>query len=514
MSRKLTLFTFLLFLSLNKVSAATFHSTQTGDWNSPSTWVENNIPTASDEVFIESGHVITINGNAYTHTGNLTIRSGGELIVNCGDSSNALTFDGGFFHVYGHLTLTFPDKDLLIIGNSVFWGHPAAVIFVSDDWKVSGNAQTIVDGICVEVDDDFHVSGTGATVCGGGGVSIGATTSSNTFNLLDGATTSQFCLNTNVYRGMGGSCTTLESSGTGTTEPVAVDDSKSAMEDTPTTIDVFNLGADSDVNATDVLKIVSLGDNNNMDDGQTRGGGTVSINDNNTPGDPSDDFVDYTPAPDFVGTDFFSYVITDQNGAYDHALVTITVSASLPVSLVRFQAVEDRCDVVLNWQTESETNNRHFEIERSGDARTFEKIGQIKGSGTTRDYREYKFVDPLPRAVNYYRLKQVDHDGQYTYSDLVYVRSNCIEADHHVGILRLFPNPVVGQGSIHLRFMAKEALGETLVISDLFGRILQQQAVNISEGMNDVRMDVNELPAGTYWIRLGRQTRSFIKTTE
>ena len=73
---------------------------------------------------------------------------------------------------------------------------------MSDDWIVNQQSTTIVDGICVEVDDDFHINGTSATVCGGGGISIGNSSSNNTFNLQNGATTNQVCLNTNVYRGV------------------------------------------------------------------------------------------------------------------------------------------------------------------------------------------------------------------------------------------------------------------------------------------------------------------------
>lgn len=511
--RKAILLFLLQFVNFH-LSAATFISDRTGDWNDPTTWVEGSIPTTSDDIIIDATHVVTISGSAYTHTGNLTINAGGELIADTGDSAGGFIFKGGEFHVFGDLTFTFPDKDLIIEGNSLFWGHPSAIIFVSDDWIVKDNAQTIVEGICVEVDDDFHIDGPNTTVCGGGGVSIGNDSGSNTFNLLNGANANQICLRTVVYRGVGGACTTQVTAGTGTEEPTAVDDSDATNQDTATTVDVLDMGIpDSDPDVGDVLQIVSTGYNGEINDGTTENGGTVSINDNGTPLITSDDVIDYTPPAGFYGIDEFRYIITDQNGALDYATVLITVSQALPVSLVDFYGNENDCQMVLNWLTESEQNNDYFEIEKSKDGRDFETIGKESGAGNSSTFQHYKFVDPIPSSGNYYRLKQVDFDGAYSYSPVIHLTSDCITNDDNIGIITLFPNPVLN-GEVSIRFKANESETNEVVLYNLVGHRLKSHTLTLKKGMNDVRMDVSEITAGTYWLRLGKRTTSFIKSRD
>ncbi len=501
-----------LFLCLHfMLSAATFNSGNSGDWNDTNTWLESGTPAAGDDIFIHDGHTVTlIQNSSYTHTGNITVYQNGTLVAKTGNNSSGFNFNGNEFHVFGQLTIPFPDKDLKIMGNSLFWGHPSAIIFVSDDWIVTDNAQTIVDGICVEVDDDFHINGTNATVCGGGGVSIGPANSSNTFNLLNGATTDQICLETLVYRGVGGDCTTAIASGTGNKEPIAIDDQEYTLEDTPVSVDVLDMNVpDSDPDAGQIIKIVSVGNDAAMTDGATDAGGIVNINDNGTPNNPSDDFVDYSPPTGFIGTDFFSYVITDQNGGFTFAEVTINVTAPLPVSLVNFSAKENACEIEVHWVTESEQNNDFFEIEKSTNGITFQVMKKISGAGNSSIFRNYRFVDALPNRQNYYRLKQTDFDGQFTYSDVVFVASNCIQKEN-IGVVTLFPNPAKGP-EVNLRFNANDVEESQFFLTDLYGQILFERQMNIEKGMNNIPVDIQTLPTGTYFIHVGKKTSKFVK---
>ena len=504
-----------LFLAMHfLLSAATFNSVQSGDWNDSNTWAESGTPSTGDDVFIHDGHSVMLDQkSSYTHLGDITVYENGTLIANTGNSSNGFNFNGNEFHVFGQLTLPFPDKDFKIIGNSLFWGHPSAVIFVSDDWIVTGNTETIVEGICVEVDDDFHINGPNATVCGGGGVSIGSVDSKNTFNLLNGATTNQICLKTIVYRGVGGDCTTVVASGGGNEEPTAIDDQESTYVDTPISIDVLDLNIpDSDPDAGQIIKILSVGNDPKKVNGITDAGGTVSINNNGTNNDPSDDFVDYQPSSGFIGTDFFFYIITDQNGGYAYAEVMVEVNSALPISLVDFSAKEMVCEIVLNWVTESEINNDFFEIEKSNDGITFQVIEKIDGGGNSSLFRNYRFIDELPGRENYYRLKQTDFDGQFTYSDVIFVASNCIQKEN-IGIVTLFPNPAIGS-EVNLRFNANDVEASQFFVTDLYGQVLFDRPINIEKGMNNISIDIETLPAGSYFIHVGKKTSKFIKVRD
>lgn len=98
----------------------------------------------------------------------------------------------------------------------------------------------------------------------------------------------------------------------------------------------------------------------------------------------------------------------------------MTGDVSLPVELVSFRATQLGNEVNLSWQTASETNNNGFEIERSEDGITWNKIFFEKGKGITDLETEYQYSDLNPLAgMNYYRLKQIDFDEKFEYSSVV-----------------------------------------------------------------------------------------------
>ncbi len=106
-------------------------------------------------------------------------------------------------------------------------------------------------------------------------------------------------------------------------------------------------------------------------------------------------------------------------GAFRLDDVIITGAVALPVSFSSFYAYNNK----LSFSTASETNNDYFTIERSGDGRTFDAIGEIKGAGNSTEEKHYEFTDENPiQGINYYRIKQTDFDGQYSYSEIRSVR--------------------------------------------------------------------------------------------
>jgi CshA-type fibril repeat protein len=109
---------------------------------------------------------------------------------------------------------------------------------------------------------------------------------------------------------------TVGAAGATSHSPVAVADAGTTVQDTPVTVSV--LPNDYDLDASPLTPILV--------DAATTQGGTASLNDNGTPGDPSDDTIDYTPAPGFIGTDTFSYTIENGNGSTDTAIVAIEVT--------------------------------------------------------------------------------------------------------------------------------------------------------------------------------------------
>ncbi|MEZ4910860.1 MAG: T9SS type A sorting domain-containing protein [Saprospiraceae bacterium] len=99
------------------------------------------------------------------------------------------------------------------------------------------------------------------------------------------------------------------------------------------------------------------------------------------------------------------------------------VCGLLPILLKSFDLFDNSNRTIINFCTSSETNNDYFTIERSTDARYFESIGEIAGAGNSSEELSYSFTDekPMP-GVNYYRIKQTDFDGKYSYSHVKSVR--------------------------------------------------------------------------------------------
>lgn len=117
--------------------------------------------------------------------------------------------------------------------------------------------------------------------------------------------------------------------------------------------------------------------------------------------------------------------------------IVVTNNTGLPVNLLSFEASkQDDQTVRLNWTTTEEIHHDHFEIERSHNGDYFSKIGELKRAETNQKRIQYTFTDHNPLAENYYRLKQVDKDGMFVYSQIVYVGSVPFESK-----LELFPVP-------------------------------------------------------------------------
>lgn len=117
--------------------------------------------------------------------------------------------------------------------------------------------------------------------------------------------------------------------------------------------------------------------------------------------------------------------------------IEICVEVSLPVKLVSFDAKKEGATVTMDWSTSEEVNANHFEIERSGDATHWNKIGEVTATGESKVTREYRFADVSPmNLTNYYRLKMVDHDLSFAYSR---IREVAFDIMHPKMVL--YPNP-------------------------------------------------------------------------
>lgn len=182
------------------------------------------------------------------------------------------------------------------------------------------------------------------------------------------------------------------------------------------------------------------------------------------------------------------------------AVFNVTTAGSLPVKLLRWEAVANDRRVKLQWTSSTEINTSHFIIERSADGMRFNELSKINASGNSSHNVDYNFEDKNPLSGrSYYRLKMVDQDGKFEYST---VRTVNISSQSTVLLVR---NPV--QQTLEL-VSSQPAQWQIINIS---GQSVKSG--KIYSGRNEI--SVNELGAGTYWMRLndGQQAHTipFIK---
>lgn len=172
----------------------------------------------------------------------------------------------------------------------------------------------------------------------------------------------------------------------------------------------------------------------------------------------------------------------------------------LPVELIFFDVEVSGTSSVVSWATASEINNDFFAIERSRDGHTFEQIGVVKGSGTTKGEINYSFIDEYPLVgLSYYRLKQQDFDGTQEIFETVPLLFN----SNQVSIVA-YPNPVHNR-NFHLDLFGMPGEASiSLEIIDLNGGTLFEKQVTTDElGTVTTRIETGDkITNGMYYLKI------------
>ena len=170
----------------------------------------------------------------------------------------------------------------------------------------------------------------------------------------------------------------------------------------------------------------------------------------------------------------------------------------LPIELTSFIAYCNGGEVQINWQTASEHNNDHFEIERSFDAIHFISVAKVNSLDPNSSVpRSYATVDsnPVP-GKSYYRLKQVDKDGKFSYSSIVVVK--CGNTINHP-VISIYPNPSNSNLSVDIKNLSGK---KSLMIYDVTGRqMIEKIDLSKEENANEV-VNVSSFAKATYLLRI------------
>ena len=179
----------------------------------------------------------------------------------------------------------------------------------------------------------------------------------------------------------------------------------------------------------------------------------------------------------------------------------------VPVELNSFSAAVVDGFVNLKWSTATESNNRGFEVQRKAEGTSFATIGFVEGKGTTTDAQNYSFVDNSVQTGKYqYRLKQMDLNGQSSYSNVVEVNLN----PNEFNLAQNYPNPFNPSTTINFS-LAKET-NVNLRVFDLLGQQVVSLVSNefMQAGSYSYKFDASTLSSGTYIYRL--EAGDFVQT--
>ncbi len=176
----------------------------------------------------------------------------------------------------------------------------------------------------------------------------------------------------------------------------------------------------------------------------------------------------------------------------------------LPIELKSFEGKETNCQMRLTWETANERNFSHFEIQKSHSGTDFHTISRVE-SINDRDSNSgiYNYTDVLDiKPTNYYRLKIVDKDYSYVYSDIIALTSKCIENDNFPTV-SVYPNPVKGN-SLFIQLTAPVSADNVKIhIIDQLGRSIIEHDISITEGPNQLEIKVNTLDVHTvYFLKI------------
>jgi hypothetical protein len=178
----------------------------------------------------------------------------------------------------------------------------------------------------------------------------------------------------------------------------------------------------------------------------------------------------------------------------------------LPVELESFEAWCFDDYAIINWATASEKNNDYFELQKSNDGYYWYNIAVIDGAGNSNSLVNYSYSDKLYDSnITYYRLKQVDFDSKFEYSNIIF--SDCSVNNNTDAIL--YPNPCNGLLNVSVKNWYAQSI--KIEILDMPGQIVWTTDLNSHDGFGILELNTNMLKPGMYFIRLSDKNASIIK---
>lgn len=167
---------------------------------------------------------------------------------------------------------------------------------------------------------------------------------------------------------------------------------------------------------------------------------------------------------------------------------------SLPVELLYFTGRKEDGNNRLNWETASEVNTSHFELEKATGNGQFTFLAKIDAQGYSNEPQTYSYLDRAPSTLDYYRLKIIDFDGSYTYSQVVVLQS-----DQNI-VSKFYPSPFIDEAYFETSLSSADQLD--LVIYDVLGRTAFRQQYKLKSGFHKLPLKLDHLVKGHYFVQV------------
>ena len=186
------------------------------------------------------------------------------------------------------------------------------------------------------------------------------------------------------------------------------------------------------------------------------------------------------------------------DGATELSL-TLDGDDNVPVELTSFNASVTGNNVMLNWTTATESNNKGFRIERKSEGGSYEILGFVNGNGTSTQQHTYAYSDvKLNNGTYTYRIKQYDFDGQFAYSNEV---TAVVDVPQTYSLQQNYPNPFNPSTKIDFSLAVDSKV--TLKVYDILGsEVATLFTSNLAAGSHSINFDASNLESGVYFYRI------------
>ena len=169
----------------------------------------------------------------------------------------------------------------------------------------------------------------------------------------------------------------------------------------------------------------------------------------------------------------------------------------LPVELISFDGVSEGTYNSVSWKSAVETNFRHYELESSEDGVNFNRIASVNPIGNISSINDYNYLDFNPYSpITYYRLKMVDLDYTFEYSNIISIENGI----NKTGTLVVYPNPASNE--LYVKLTVPNEKSATIDIKDILGRVIYQQEIDLTQSINNNYINTTNFTSGTYIVSI------------